>query len=223
MNTTERIQALESILELPRPLLKFVRVPYEMPNGDYTKQSLDIELTARGLIKAEPEEPVEEEEDRFIPWDERPPHFADKLRMLFEAQHPDVTDVTVQAVWAAGEILEMGGNFEGFIANRELAKQEGLIFRHILRLILLIDEFAQITPDGIDPKVWKAELREIALQLTKTCQSVDPSSTQQTIANTLGTDPLLEVLNVEHTVEHVVDPSMLDDNDTTFGEGLDVN
>ena len=220
MNTTERIQALESILELPRPLLKFVRVPYEIPAGDYTKQKLDVELIARGLITAQPEEPEEEEEDRFIPWDERPPHFADKLRMLFEAQHPDVTDVSVQPVWAAGEILEMGGNFEGFIANRELAKQEGLIFRHILRLILLIDEFAQITPEGIDPKVWKAELRDIAQQLTKTCQSIDPSSTQQTIANTLGNDPLLPE---GEGAEHIIDPSLIDDHEEAFGEGLDMD
>ena len=143
--------------------------------------------------------------------------------MLFEAQHPDVTDVSVQAVWAAGEILDMGGNFEGFIANRELAKQEGLIFRHILRLILLIDEFAQVTPDGIDPKVWKAELREIAQQLTKTCQSIDPSSTQQTIANIVVNDPLLQESNTENGINHIVDSSLLDDGDSAFGEGLDLD
>ena len=32
-NREERIQAFESVLELPRPLLKYVRVPFDLPPG----------------------------------------------------------------------------------------------------------------------------------------------------------------------------------------------
>ncbi|HET6572645.1 MAG TPA: DEAD/DEAH box helicase, partial [Fimbriiglobus sp.] len=101
----ERIQAFESVLELPRPLLKFVRVPFELPPGPLQTEFLDPELINRGLITAQPPKDEDEEEDEFIPWDERPPLFADKLRMLFDATHPEVADLETRAVWAAGEVL----------------------------------------------------------------------------------------------------------------------
>src|SRR6185436_20895245 len=48
--------------------------------------------------------------------------------------------------WAAGEVLEFAGNFNKYITSRGLQKQEGVIFRHLLRLILLLKEFQQFTP-----------------------------------------------------------------------------
>ena len=179
----ERIQAFESVLELPRPLLKFVRVPWELPAGPYATDKLDPELIARGLIQA-PAPPAEGDEPAdhgYVHWEDRPPVFADKLRLLFDATHPDVADVTTQAVWAAGEVLNFGGHFNNFIASKDLAKQEGLIFRHLLRMILLLEEFQQLTPAGCDPRDWQQQLGEIADTLTKTCKSVDPHSTEQTI------------------------------------------
>jgi hypothetical protein len=184
----ERLQALESVLELPRPLLKFVRVPYELPPGPLTTESLDPELIARGLIVAKPPKDEEEKEDEFIPWEERPPHFAEKLRLLFDATHPEVTDLTTQAVWAAGDVLSMGGNFNAFITHRDLAKQEGLIFRHLLRMILLTEEFEQLTPPGIEPEAWQADLKDIADRLTETCRAVDPTSTEQAIKKAHAAD-----------------------------------
>ncbi|MGL6072934.1 MAG: DEAD/DEAH box helicase [Fimbriiglobus sp.] len=183
MTHEERLQAFESVLELPRPLLKFVRVPYELPGGAYTTETLDPELVARGLIeaKAPPSEDDEPEDDEYIPWEERPPHFAEKLKLLFDAIYPDVTDVNIQAVWAAGEVLNFGGNFQAFITSKDLAKQEGLIFRHLLRLILLTEEFQQLTPANCDPVVWQTDLKRIADTLTETCRAVDPMSTEQTI------------------------------------------
>lgn len=178
----ERLQLFESVLELPRPLLKFVRVPFEMTPGPLQIERVDPELLNRGLIKAElPKVEGEEDEEEFVPWDERPPLFADKVRMWFDAIVPDANDVNTTAVWAAGAILDFGGNFEAFIAHKDLAKQEGLIFRHCLRLILLLDEFAAVTPPDYDPALWQKELAEIADVLTETCRKVDPSSTEQTI------------------------------------------
>lgn len=177
----ERIQIFESVLELPRPLLKFVRVPWEMTPGPLQTQRLDPELLQRGLIKPELPKEEGEEEDEFIPWDERPPVLADKVRMLFDATHPDVLDVNTTAVWAAGEVLAFGGNFNAFITHKDLAKQEGIIFRHLLRMILLTEEFDTLTPAGMDPADWQAELKDIAAKLTDACRQVDPTSTDQTI------------------------------------------
>ena len=179
----ERIQLFESVLELPRPLLKFVRVPYDLPAGKLQTERIDPELIARGLMIAKPE-PVpgeDAEEDEYIHWEDRPPLFAEKLRLLFDALHPEVTDVNTTAVWAAGEVFQFGGHFNNFIASKDLAKQEGLIFRHLLRMILLMEEFAQLSPPGCDPAAWQQDLAEVTEVLTKACRSVDPLSTEMTI------------------------------------------
>ena len=181
-NQQERIQLFESVLELPRPLLKFVRVPYDMPPGPLQTERLDAELINRGLI-ASPVPPGEndDDDDDFIPWDERPPHFAEKMRLLFDAHYPTVTDVNTTAVWAAGEVLAFGGNFNNFITHKDLAKQEGLIFRHLLRMILLLEEFGQVVPPGTDAATWQADLKDIADKLAEACRQVDPTSTEETI------------------------------------------
>jgi hypothetical protein len=184
----ERIQILESVLELPRPLLKYVRVPFDLTPGPLATEKLDPELIRRGLIVAKPPKAADEEDDFEDEWEERPPTLADKLRMLFDATHPDVTDVNTQAVWAAGEVLKFGGNFNAYVTSKDLAKQEGLIFRHLLRMILLIEEFVQITPPGLDPTAWQTDLKDIADRLTAACRSVDPTSTEETIKKAHAAD-----------------------------------
>src|SRR5256885_11588605 len=101
--------------------------------------------------------------------------------MLFDATFPDVTDVHTQAVWAAGELLRFGGNFNKYVQSRDLVKQEGIVFRHLLRLILLCGEFAQVCPPDTTPEAWQADLRDIADQLTASCRAVDPASTDEVI------------------------------------------
>jgi len=184
----ERIQLLESVLELPKPLLKHVRVPFDLAAGPLQTEKLDAELIARGLITAKvPTEEGEEEEEEFVPWDERPPVLAEKARLLFDALYPEVSDFTTQAVWAAGEVLNYG-NFNTFVTTKDLTKQEGLIFRHLLRLILLTEEFEQLTPPGIEEAAWKADLKEIADRLTDICRTVDPTSTEETIKKAHAAD-----------------------------------
>ncbi|MGL4423573.1 MAG: DEAD/DEAH box helicase, partial [Gemmataceae bacterium] len=58
---TEKLQAFESVLELPKPLLKFVRVPYSLAKGPYTTELLEPELIARGLIQAKAPPPEDAE------------------------------------------------------------------------------------------------------------------------------------------------------------------
>jgi superfamily II DNA/RNA helicase len=178
----ERLQALESVLEMPRPLLRYVRVPPpdQLPPGPLATTRLDPDLIQRGLIIAPvPKAPDEEEDDDE--WEERPPTLADKLRLLFDALHPDVEDVRTESVWAAGELLRYGGNFNKYVQTRDLVKQEGIIFRHLLRLILLLEEFAQVCPPETTAEAWRADLRDLSEQLTASCRAVDPTSTDQLI------------------------------------------
>jgi hypothetical protein len=92
-----------------------------------------------------------------------------------------VTDVNTQSVWAAGELLAFGGQFNKFVQSRDLVKQEGIIFRHLLRLILLCGEFMQVTPPDTTATEWQADLRELAERLTASCREVDPASTDEVI------------------------------------------
>jgi superfamily II DNA/RNA helicase len=188
-NREERLQLLESVLELPRPLLKFVRVPFDMTPGPLQTEKLDPELVARGLIvaKAPKVEGEEEQEEEWVPWDERPPVLGEKARLLFDAKYPEVGDFVTQGVWAAGDILNYG-NFNTYVTTKDLTKQEGLIFRHLLRLILLTQEFEQLTPPGLAAEEWKKELTEIADKLTDICRAVDPTSTEEAIKKAHAAD-----------------------------------
>jgi superfamily II DNA/RNA helicase len=208
----ERLQLFESVLELPRAILKFVRVPWELPPGPLQTTTVDPELINRGLIAAiVPKEEGDDTEDEFIPWDERPPLFAEKMKLWFEALYPDVTDLTVTPVWAAAEVLEFNGNFDKYVTYKDLTKQEGLIFRHLLRMVLLLDEFAMITPPGIDAITWQDELRAIADKLTAACKSVDATSTEQVIKQAQAiAAPLVESVAV-----------VLDDSAEAFAAGLE--
>jgi superfamily II DNA/RNA helicase len=181
-DANERIQALESVLEMPRPLLRYVRVPPpdQLPPGPLATTRLDAELIRRGLILApvpKSEEDEEEEEDEY----ERPPTLAEKLRLYFDALHPEVADVSTQSVWAAGELLRYAGNFNLYVRTRDLIKQEGIIFRHLLRLILLCGEFSQVCPTETTRDEWQAFLTDLAERLTASCRAVDPTSTDEAI------------------------------------------
>jgi superfamily II DNA/RNA helicase len=184
-NRDERLQAMESVLEMPRPLLRYVRVPWpdKLPPGPLATTRLDPELIQRGLIVAKPVRDPNEADDEFEEEEDEefPPSLADKLRLLFDALYPHEPDLHTQSVWAAAELLRYGGNFNQYVQTHDLVKQEGIIFRHLLRLILLIGEFMQLTPPDTTPDEWRNDLREVADMLTASCRAVDPTSTDETI------------------------------------------
>jgi superfamily II DNA/RNA helicase len=190
----ERLQAFESILEMPRPILRYVRVPWQedLPPGPLAQTRLDEELIRRGLMIARPAPvPGEDEDEDYSEADfeqERPPTLAEKLRLLFDAQFPEVADLNTQSVWAAGALLRFGGNFNKFVQARDLVKQEGIVFRHFLRLILLCGEFAQVCPADTTLEAWQTEMREIAELLTASCREVDPASTDEVIEHAHAAD-----------------------------------
>ena len=193
-NWDERVQAFESVLEMPRPLLKFVR-PKGVPPGPLETEVVRPVLEQRGLLAAKPEPLPEGEEEVDRRWDEEEepePWFAEKLRMYFEVQRPEVADVEVYSVWAAGELLQnFGGNFNLYVRTKDLTKQEGIIFRHLLRLILLCEEFAQLSPPDAPADEWQGFLRDLANRLTDTCRRVDPTSTEETIQRAHSADALV--------------------------------
>ena len=186
----ERLQALEGILGMPRPLLRYVRppLPDELPPGPLTTTRLDPELIARGLIAAQVDEDEEDKDDRFRDEPKYPPSFADKLRMLFEATYPSVHGVQTQTVWAAGELLRYDGDFNKYVRSNDLVKQEGIVFRHVLRLILLCGEFATVCPRETTPEEWQADLRDISDRLTAACRQVDPESTDKMMEQAQAAD-----------------------------------
>ncbi len=184
----ERIQAMESLLEMPRSVGRAVRVPHqeELPPGPLALQRLDERLLKLGLATAEELGGVGEadQEDNRRGWlsdDERVYvlTLAHKLHRLFEFDFPGVRDVKVWPVWVAGGLLEYGGDFNKYITSNNLQKQEGVIFRHLLRLILLIDEFAQLCPPDIEPEQWQDELGELADTIESACRRVDEHGTAQ--------------------------------------------
>lgn len=192
----ELIQAMESVLEMPRSLLPWVRVPSydELPPGPLAVTRLDPLLLELGLAlpeqltgRREDEDEEEREERRrrqrrgFV--EDRPRVFtlAEKLELLFRYDFPDVWDVKITPVWVAGEILEFGGDFNKYITSKSLQKQEGIIFRHLLRLILLLGEFKQLCPVELQPEQWQGQLEELIAKFSECCRRVDPTSTEKAL------------------------------------------
>ncbi|MGB1124434.1 MAG: DEAD/DEAH box helicase [Phycisphaeraceae bacterium] len=181
----EQLQVLESLLEMPGSVARRVRVPQpdRLPPGSLALDVVDPELIQRGLATQEELYPQNQDD---LPAHERlyPPPLADKLAMLFEGSVDCTGHNPVRAVWAAGPLLyDFHGDFHKFISARELAYQEGVVFRHLLRLILLCDEFSQLAPSGLLKDAWRDRLIGWADQLTQTCRSVDAQSTDQTLAD----------------------------------------
>jgi len=165
-----------------------------VPPGPLETEVVRPFLEQRGLLAAKPE-PLpegEEEDDRWGEDEEPEPWFAEKLRMYFEVHRPEVADVEVFSVWAAGELIQnFGGNFNLYVRTKDLTKQEGIIFRHLLRLILLCEEFAQLTPPDTPAEDWQGFLRDLANRLTDSCRRVDPASTEETIQRAHSADALV--------------------------------
>ena len=179
----ERILAMESVLTLPRPILRWVKppLPEEMPPGPMEREKLDPILTEKGLLLAHFADPTDDPDDEVDEEELEPPSLADKLRFLFDDHYPGLHDVQTQTIWAAGEILRFGGDFDKFVRTFKLVKQEGIIFRHLLRLILLCGEFGAQTPAEGSASEWRQGFGEIARRLTLACREVDPISTARTL------------------------------------------
>lgn len=184
----ERLQALESVLEFPGSLVKSLRIPRAdmLPPGVFTRDFLNRELLQRGM--ASMEELGEPGPDWYdLPPEERvwPLTFPEKLLRLFLNEYPGVPDIRLMSVWAAGSLLEFGGDFNKLVTSKKIARQEGIVFRHVLRVVLLCEEFIQHLPEE---SPWHTELIETADALTEACRTVDARSTDQMIESARTAD-----------------------------------
>ncbi len=112
-----------------------------------------------------------DEDDEYADEDEepRPPTFPELLKLAFETRLAAPEPVYVQPKWVAGGLADFAGDFYKFVRSRELIKQEGLILRHLLRLVILAGEFRTLTED---PDY--ARISELA---TTACRRVEPRYT----------------------------------------------
>jgi hypothetical protein len=188
----ERIQALESVLELPANIAKTVRVPPpdELPFGPLATEILHPKLLELGLVGVSEITGVREEDeeepssvDRSRPYQPppRPLALGEKLRRLFDYDFPGVHDVYTRSVWVVSELLQFDGDFNKYILAHGLQKQEGMLFRHILRFILLLNEVSGIAPENTTPEEWEIPLDAIGERLIASCRVVDPESTDQVL------------------------------------------
>ncbi len=185
----ERIMAFESLLQLSRSVGKAIRIPRqdELPPGPLQTTRLDSQLLKMGLATVEELGLIEDEEDEKKPWDDdyvpilTLPH---KLQRLFQFDFPYVDDLRITPVWVVGEVLNYGEDFNKYITSNKLQKQEGMILRHLLRFVLLIDEMAQLCPPDIEHEQWQDEIWPIANQLEVICRKADPKNTETWLAET---------------------------------------
>jgi len=164
---------------MPGTVARSVRVPWpdDLPPGNLTNEVIDPALLTGGLASQEDLHPPADQSHLPPELRKYPIPLAQKMRMLFESRVDHAGGLSVTPVWAAGDLIGMGGKFDDFIRARDLVKQEGIIFKHFLRMILLCEELAQLTPTGVTAEGWKASLSEISRVLTDACRSVDPQCT----------------------------------------------
>ena len=184
---SEILQALDSALDFPGSVARLVRVPRqtELPPGPLATTRLDVNLLRLGLVSAEElTENVADDDDRgYQPFEERKwvLTLAEKLRLQFQHDFPGVDDVRISPVWITGALFEYGDNFDKFVLGQKLQKQEGIVFRHLLRLVLLINEFTAMSPPELESQQWRDVLRLISDRITASCQDVDAQSTQKVL------------------------------------------
>lgn len=185
----ELIQILESVLEMPGSVAKAMRVPWpdDLPPGRLSLEVVDPAVVTRGLAAHEDLYPPADQSDVMPELRRYPIPLAQKMRMMFESEIDHAGGLFVTPVWAVGDLLAYGADFDKFVRSRDVLKQEGILFKHFLRMILLCDEFAQLIPAGIDPNAWRNKLKSIGESLTNTCRAVDPQSTDQTLEELAST------------------------------------
>jgi hypothetical protein len=189
---SERIMAVESLLEMPASVGHAIRVPWpdELPLGPLAVQSLHPRLLQLGLATMDElvGRPPEDEEADSRPWTEEPPakiiSLPYKIQRLFQFDNPGIDDVKIKPVWVIGRLREFQWNFNNYITSYKLQKQEGMIFRHLLRGVLLFEEVAEVGPRECDYYQWSDFWYDLADQMIACCRTIDSTSTEEILAET---------------------------------------
>ncbi len=180
-NFEEKMLALESVLSLPPVIERKVRPP-EMDSGPLQTQVLEPLLIQMGLVTALPEGGVaavyETEGKDYWQRDDdvpRPLSLPEMLKILFDARLKTPEAVFTQPKWVAGGVFELDCDFHKFVRARDLVKNEGLVLRHLLRLVILTGEF--LTQSNGDP-----DYERIGELATSICQNIDARYTDRFLA-----------------------------------------
>ena len=173
---------------MPGSVARSLRVPWpsDLPPGRLATEVLDPAILTRGIATHDDLYPQADQGDTPPELRKYPVPLAQKMRMLFESEIDHAGGLFVTPVWAVGDLLERGGDFDKFVRARDVVKQEGIVFKHLLRTILLCDEFAQLIPKDMPPDEWRDWLRGISDRLTVTCRAVDPQSTDELLEELAG-------------------------------------
>ncbi|TWT93973.1 ski2-like helicase [Stieleria varia] len=201
----ERIAALESVLEVPGTVARHTRMPSldDMPAGTLATTRLDPQLLTMGL--ATPEElgakSGDDDEDVVnrgfgrVMFDEPrvwPLTIGEKILRLFQNEYPRVHNVKVVPVWIVGDLLNYGGDFNKYVTTKKLQKEEGILLRHCLRMILFLDEMANVPPLETTVETWEDWLDDLADTLSESCRKVDPQTTDEILSK--GLEPVDELI-----------------------------
>lgn len=182
----EKLLALESVLEVPSPIVRHTRIPDTLAKGPLQEEILEPQMRAMGVKLAEDfareREEAEQEPRRWVDsWErelpeerEYPPTFPDMLRIAFEARLAAPEPVYVQPKWIAGDAIAREGEFFQSVKALNLVKQEGIILRHLLRLAILASELLVRTEDP--------DYERLGELVTQACQRVDRSYTDRFLA-----------------------------------------
>ena len=179
----EKLQVLEAILPLPPAMLTSLRLP-ELQPGPLQTQSLEPTLIKMGIALAHADGGVfaprddDDEGDDYYEEEEPPPRLSlpEMLAALFEAKLAAPEFIQLRGKWVAGGLAEYNGDFYKFVRARDLIKNEGLVLRHLLRLVILAGEFHAQSGEDPDYEL----IRDAA---TEVCQQVDPSYTDRFLAS----------------------------------------
>ncbi|MCH8053894.1 MAG: DEAD/DEAH box helicase [Planctomycetes bacterium] len=172
----EKLQALESVLSGPTSLLWKVRLPDDLEPGPLQQDVLQPQLLQMGLLIVDQDgdlvKPDSDDYVDYMPDDTRKhvPNLPEMLLMLFDARLESPEDIFVQPKWIAGGIFGAADDFYKFAGARDLFKNEGLLLRHLLRLVILAGEFHMHT--GEDP-----EYTQIIDRATAICAQIDAAYT----------------------------------------------
>ena len=106
------------------------------------------------------------------------------LRIAFEASLPAPEPVSVQPKWIAGGAFQMDCEFFKFARWANLIKQEGIVLRHLLRLVILAGEFLVLTEDP--------DYERMGELATQCCRRVDERYTDRFLAEAENMKKLIQ-------------------------------
>ncbi|MGE3180818.1 MAG: DEAD/DEAH box helicase [Phycisphaerae bacterium] len=183
----EKLVTLESVLEMPWPIVRKTRIPRDFPKGPLQENEIEPLMRAMGVKLDFEKTDEEQDEQRRHGWladdpdaEEYPPTFPEMLKIAFEAKLAAPEPVFVQPKWLAGAAFDdFNREFFKFVKSRDLVKQEGLVLRHLLRLAILAGEFFTFTEDP--------SYVTFSESATDTCRRVDEKYTDHFLAEAEAT------------------------------------